>query len=188
MRNLVFIDTETTGFSPTKHFIHQLAGEIWEDNTVLHSFDFKVRPPFGYEIHDKALEVSNTTKLQLMNYPLPKDTHLDFVKTLHSHKNNNDKFTFVAYNAKFDFRFVHAFFRYCKDESFLGWFYPEPLDIKKEIDDFAIQRDISLPSLKLTEVAKFFGIRTYDAHQAYADVYMMVELYKMMKKNGHQFI
>jgi DNA polymerase III alpha subunit (gram-positive type) len=111
---ILFIDTETTGFSHKTQDMWQVAGFVTENQTVLDSFNIKCQPINWHTISKGALECQDppVTIEQLKSYQKPREAFLEFKAVLDRHYDETipQKFFIAGQNVKaFDWRFLNAF-------------------------------------------------------------------------------
>jgi len=107
----IFIDTETTGLEPKKNGIIALSfmiesedGKILDEG-LLHMNAFAYSKTYS----PAALKINGFTVEQIKAFPSPKEALDTFDKALCKHS-NDEKYTIVAYNAKFDKDMLHALY------------------------------------------------------------------------------
>lgn len=158
----IAIDTETTGLSATTDRIVSIGAVIYENGKQVHEFYSLVNPE--RHISEEASRVNGITDDMVKDAPSEHDVCRQllefcgdavFGKTL-----------FIAYNAKFDAKFIKEAMN---RNGFAGnirifdtWAYA-----KKKLD---------LPGYKQIEVAEHLGISTKDAHNSLADCKICAEI------------
>jgi len=178
MNKYIFVDTETTGVNPKENGIIQLGGIIaYEENGALaemERFNYFIRPSEQNIIESRALEVNNLSNEQLMSFPAAIEVYKEFIGVLSKYVdkyNRNDKFQFVAYNARFDFDFIREWFTNLGDPYFGSWFYFPPLDVMN-MAAFLLQKERhKMENFKLGTVAEYLGLKPEGAlHDAFIDI------------------
>lgn len=111
---ILFIDTETTGFSHKTQDLWQVAGYVTENRKVLDKFNIKCQPVNWHTISKGALECQTPpiTIEQLKSYQYPREALLEFKAVLDKHYDESipEKFFIAGQNVKaFDWRFLVAF-------------------------------------------------------------------------------
>lgn len=185
MTKYIFIDTETTGVNPKENGIIQLAGLIaFEENGTyaeMERFNYFIRPLEQNKIESRALEVNNLTTEQLMHFPEAIDVYMDFIRTMGKYidkYNRNDKFQFVAYNARFDFDFIREWFANLGDVYFGSWFHFPPLDVMNMAAFLLNDQRKNLANFKLETVANYLGLAPEgQLHDAYTDIILTKNIY-----------
>ncbi len=179
---LIYLDVETTGLSPWKCAITELAYIIEKDEEVIEKDVILAGPSPGDLVDDKALEVQGVTIDELEARNNKQGGLLsDFMTVLARHINKydkKDKFTTIAYNGHFDMEFLRALFKKAGDTWFGSWFN------HKLIDPIVIIRayealgafDPPLKNNKLGTVCERFGIE-FEAHKALSDIEATRELW-----------
>jgi len=178
MNKYIFVDTETTGVNPKENGIIQLGGIIaYEENGAfaeMERFNYFIRPLEQNIIESRALEVNNLSNEQLMSFPAAIEVYKEFIGVLSKYVdkyNRNDKFQFVAYNARFDFDFIREWFTNLGDPYFGSWFYFPPLDVMN-MAAFLLQKERhKMENFKLGTVAEYLGLKPEGAlHDAFIDI------------------
>lgn len=174
MKKVFYFDVETTGLDPVKHDIIQLAGYIEIDGEIKEEFNFKYRPLDFDTINPGALEINGVTIEQLKEYPHADATRTQLVTIFNKYIdkfNKEDKFIVAGYNVQFDISFLSSFFKKCGDNFLFSY-----LDGRAILDPYPVlqflkaNKIINIPTLKLTDVCKHFGIGFVNAHDALADI------------------
>lgn len=173
MKKVCWFDVETTGLSEFKNDVVQLAIIIEIDKKVVAEKEFKMQP-FDFDtIEPKALECNGLTVEDLRKYPDPRQTYKELVAFLGKHVNKfdkGDKFHPAGYNVPFDIGFLKQYFKKNGDNyfgSFFNYKATDPLQLLYSMDARGL---ISLPSYKLVDVCKRFGIPQEKAHDAMCDI------------------
>ena len=78
----IFYDVETTGLNPKLHSVHQLAGIVEVDGSLVGEFNYKVRPHPKAEITKEAMSACNKSEEEILGYPEMSTVHKRFVKML----------------------------------------------------------------------------------------------------------
>ena len=116
-KNFVIVDLETTGLSPSKHAITEIAAVRFDGENILEEFQTLVNPerhipPFI----TKLTWISND---MVADAPTIREVLPDFMAFV-----GDD--IFVAHNARFD----HGFLHYAHFEHFEKWFAPDVICTK----------------------------------------------------------
>ena len=182
MRKIIFIDTETTGFIPSKSAITQLSGVVRIDKKDMETFNFYIKPFEGADINQKALEVQGRTLEDFKNekFISEEKAYFLFKKILDKYVNKydkNDKFIVAGYNVKFDVDMLQAFFKRQKDNYLFSY-----ISLNNMLDPLPcigmLQLCGLLPELennKLETWCKYFGIE-FEAHDSLEDICATKEL------------
>lgn len=185
MLKRIFIDVETTGLSPQKNTIWQIAGIIIKGGTI-DEFDFRCCPLHNKEVEEKALETANVTREILAKYNLPKNILAEFKDKLSCYVdpyNKSDKFVMYGYNVGFDADMLRQWFADLHDNYYGSWFFHPPVDIMVLAAEHLRNERHKLVNFKLGTVAKHLGIVVDDAtlHDALVDIRLTFEIYKRVK-------
>lgn len=189
---LLFFDLETTGVNPGKNGIHQISGMIEIDGIEQERFDFKVQPNPKAIIEQEALDVAGVTLEEVQAYPPMGEVYSRFVSMLSKYVNKydkTDKFFLVGYNnAAFDNQFLRGFFLQNGDSYFGSWFWANSIDVMVLASHHLASRRHEMVNFKLGTVAKFMGVDvdSESLHDAYYDIYLTREVYKLIANNYQQ--
>ena len=158
----LWIDVETTGLSPYKNFVHQIALIVVIDGEIKEEHDIKIKPPRGTIINKYALEVGNVTIAQLEEYPDHSVGYKKVIEILSKYVdkyNKQDKFTFHGYNCHFDVRFVRALFLANGDNYYGSWIWSNNIDIMVLAGQRLKEERKSMKNFKLGTVAEYLNIK-----------------------------
>ena len=165
-RDLVVIDTETTGLKPATNHIIQLSA-VKLDKELLcerNRFDVYVIPPGDWSIEPGAQEVHGYTKEFILEHGFPlADIAKDFVEFI-------DGCDFLTYNGnKFDIPFI------CSDFALVG----QDINIRDRVlwDSFLIEKILNAHTLEATYV-RYTGGESTCAHNSMCDVLMTAEVFR----------
>lgn len=170
-RDLVVIDTETTGLKPATNHIIQLSA-VKLDKELLcerNRFDVYVIPPGDWSIEPSAQEVHGYTKEFILEHGIPlADAAKDFVKFI-------DGCDFLTYNGnKFDIPFI------CSDFALVG----QDISIRDRVlwDSFLIEKILNAHTLEATYI-RYTGDEGTCAHNSMCDVLMTAEVFRRQIAN-----
>lgn len=187
----VFIDLETTGTDESIHHIWQLSGCIRdEDNEVLEIFNFKFRPFSLDHFEQNAIDICGMTLKELDALTLSAiETYKEFLIILGRYCNKfnrHDKYQLIAYNSKFDERFLRAFFKHFYDDYFGSWFWNPSICVMQNMAMFLIDHRGAVPNFKLETLCKCaeLGWDNDKAHDALYDVSKTIELFDYCRNNS----
>lgn len=186
---LLFIDTETTGLSPTRHGVIQIAGMVVIDDEVKETFNFRARPFTIDQIEDQALAVNGITREQLAEFPIPalayqglKEVMGRYVNSFKRDKQYDDTFVPVGHRVGFDLGFLDQFFRKNGDDYFAAY-----VKLNSAIDTVTLANTlrakgiIKTKDVKLVTIAEAFGWK-FNAHDAFEDVQICYRFYQEYQK------
>lgn len=183
-----YIDLETTGLFPYKHGVTQIAIIIEMDNQIVEQKDIRVRPFPSDEIQPRALEVQGRTEHEIMSYPEPDEAMIELetlLGTFVDKYNKNDKFVFVAYNAKFDEEFLRKFFYKSNNKYFGSWFWTPTICAMHLAMHHLQSHRAKLPNFKLETICSALGLSTEEGagmHDALTDIILTRQLYQEICK------
>lgn len=202
---ILFIDTETTGFSHKTQDMWQVAGFVTEDQKVLDSFNIKCQPVNWKTISKSALEcqVPPVTMDQLRSYQKPRDAFLELKAVLDKHYDPkaHQKFFIAGQNVKaFDWRFLNAFWDRHKitgEPDFQHYFNNrvsyDLMDLTRPLKKKGI---LKVENVKLGTIIESLDVKvTGPLHDALTDIdgtyqsfYKMIELWKTELKKDPTLI
>lgn len=175
----LYIDCETSGLDPKQNGLIQLACIIEIDGAVKDTFTQTCHPFQRDVIDDGALAANRMTREQVSKFLDPNTAKNLFTRFLEKYVdrfNKQDKCHFIAYNARFDYDFMRAWFEKCNDKYFGSWCFFPPLDVMNLAAWLLLDKRSELPNFKLGTVANYLGVEV-DAnlqHDALYDVHLMM--------------
>ena len=169
---LCFLDTETTGLDAKKQDIIQIGCILMVDGEVVETLEFKCKPfdpttisPFAVKVHKMGVD-------QMLEFPDPVDQCKMFVETLQRYAK---RYTMIAYNAKFDMRFLREWALKCKNPDLMCMFMNVSC-VMEAWKDHRRMSNIKTKNNKLTTVCEYFGVRIH-AHDALNDIKATKEIW-----------
>lgn len=189
----LYLDCETTGLDPKQNGLIQLACIVEIDGAEKEAFVQTCHPFLRDTIDDGALACNGLMKEQISKFLDPSTAKNLFVRFLESHVSKfdkSDKFHLIAYNARFDYDFLRAWFEKCNDKYFGSWFFFPPLDVMNLAAWLLVDKRSELPNFKLGTVAKFLGIEvdTEKQHDALYDVRLMMQALAALEKKRDDLV
>jgi DNA polymerase-3 subunit epsilon len=182
----IFYDVETTGLNPKLHSIHQLAGIVEVDGSLVEEFNYKVRPHPKAEITKEAMSVCKKSEKEILDYPEMSTVHKRFLKMLSKYVSKYDakqKIHLVGFNNRcFDDLFLRAFFELNGDKFMGSWFWTDSLDVLCLASEYLQHRRSGMPSFKLKRVAKEIGLEVdqQGLHDALFDARLTRNVYRIV--------
>lgn len=182
---LFYCDLETTGLDPAKNGVQQIAGMIELDGVEKERFNFDVKPFRGKIISKQALVVTGKTVEDLETYEEPMTVYATLFKLISQYVdryNRNDKFFFVAYNARFDMDFLRQWFADCGDKYFGSYFWFPYLCVMDLAGWKLADKRPTMQNFKLTTVARQLGLQfdESEAHDGLFDVDLTKKVYQAL--------
>jgi DNA polymerase III alpha subunit (gram-positive type) len=176
MKKVLWFDTETTGFSPVKNDIIQIAGLIELDGEIMEEFNIKFQPVSYEHIQPKALEINKMTLEQIKEFQSAEEGCREIVAILDNAVSDGIKLVPAGHNVSFDVNFLREFLVKT------GWNKRVEEYLK---DEYICTKEIAkngkriFDNHKLTTIAEDFGIE-YDAHDALADIQTTRKIYQLL--------
>ena len=174
--NYLFIDLETGGLYANQHSILQVAAVFTDlDFKIQGYFMSYVKPHPELKVTKEALLINQLNWDELNNAPQESAIAL----ALHHFASMvGQKGRFAGYNCQFDLEFLSLMWKRHNIESIP---YEVPwLDIYAAAKS-KLGNNAGLPNFKLGSVANHFGINTAGAHDALQDLFMTIEIAKLLK-------
>ncbi len=186
VKNILFIDTETTGLSAERNEIVELAGIIIVGGEVKEEFSYKFKPQRLDTIQETALRVTGLTIEKLLAYPDdPKESLKEIDKLLKKYAPVNELWTIGAQNTSFDLRFFSKWWD--KHQSISAKLFYDTFS-KNYIDLMATARLArkknlyEFENLKLGTIIETVGVEFEGkAHSAVADVKAAFKAYTILE-------
>jgi len=182
----MWIDVETTGLSPFKNGVVQLAILVEDKKTkVVDKLELTMRPFEGWEYDPKALEINGRSKTEIMNYQAEQKAFTKILKFLSKQfGKDKTKFSFSGYNSPFDMKFIQALFRRNTDLRFDFYFN------YYDVDTYALVKILNLEGIfdgktckKLGAICNTMGVEFKGkAHDAMVDIKATRKLHKKIVK------
>jgi len=173
MTKVVWIDVETTGLDPETRCIIEIAAlfEGAGQKSIFHTYILPDELPTDFDIIE---EITGITWEYLQQKGIPEaEAYKQFTEWLGKYidkYDKEDKAIFAAYNADFDFNFIHQFFNHNKDKYLGSWFLKVPLDIMNTVMQLVRFELIPIPpDFKNSTTCSYFGIE-HKAHSAIDDI------------------
>lgn len=160
-KNFVIVDLETTGLSPYKHAITEIAAVRFDGTEIIGEFQSLINPE--RHIPSFITKLTGISNDMVENSPTILEILPDFLDFL-----GDD--IFVAHNARFD----HGFLHYTHFEQKWTAFVPQIICTKNLTKHLCPE----IPKRNLSFLCSHFWIQNKRAHRALSDVYATVDLLK----------
>lgn len=173
VKNFVSIDLETTGLSPVEDRIIEISAVYFNNQGPVRTFNTLVNP--GVKIPSSASQINHITNKMIKNAPSEQEA----IKNLMAFISDLDGFSgkFVAYNAKFDGKFLDATLHRLGHKNTFEFF--DCYKLAKEIFD-------NTENYKLTTIANELGLSTNGSHRATLDAencgFVLIKSYEKIKQ------
>jgi DNA polymerase III epsilon subunit-like protein len=187
-----WVDTETTGFYPKKHFAFQISYLIEEDNVILQRRTLELRPDRydDYEFSRGAEAVHGYSRDRIISLPPEAEAIAALAGDLDMY--GQGRLTPAGYNVDFDIRFIKALFERNKSlGQFSKYFDYLNCDVLQFVQACRVAGIISLPRIDLGSICRYLDIDTGGAHNSMADILCTKAVFDrlagMSFKTGHAF-
>lgn len=179
---LIFIDTETTGLDPEQHSPVQIGYIVCIPGQAPQSFLLNSQPTRWDTISAEALNITGFTIEDFKKYPTSESAYNTFRSQMLGIKNSGYELVFVAYNAKYDFAMMDAWFKFHDSSDKLTNVFSHHYVCVYELMKFLRSAGYldSFPSLKLGSFYSMFGEDERNAHDALADIKVTYYLYNYL--------
>jgi len=154
------IDTETTGLSSTTCRIIEIGAVKFSKNGILDKYNTLINP--CCPVPKEAQAINNITDAMLIDCPIFEKIAPDFL----SFTNNS---ILIAHNAGFDIKFINA------ELSRINF----PSIKNNVVDTVKLSKNVfpNLPNHKLQTLANHFNFQVKNAHRAYDDAHVCMNLF-----------
>lgn len=188
---IFWFDVETTGLSPYRDTILQLAYIIEIDGHPVEERNLYLNP-LNIPISEAAARVHGITPKIAKDFPSPSDAYHTLIDDLSLYVNRYDrvdKFVVAGYNVNFDAQFLRGLFRSMGDKYYGSWFFPCPLDVYSDVAKY-VAHGLRLPNVQLSSLCAYHNIPLgEEAHDALADLRATRELAsRLCPKFGHGLV
>jgi len=185
-----WIDLETTGLDPRKNGVVQISALIELEGEVVESIDYHVRPIPGDGVTSRALEVNRLSIEEIKEFPPAKEIFDKLITTLNKYVdpyNKQDKFTFIGYNARFDYDFLRKWMEKLDYMWFGSYFWFPPIDIMNLAAFFMRERRHKIFNFKLETISALHGLKPTEGllHNAAFDIELTRDLYQELIKKAN---
>jgi DNA polymerase-3 subunit epsilon len=189
---VLYVDLETTGTSPIRHGIHQLAALAEIDGEIAEEINLKMAPLAKIDVDPEAMEATGVTEEQIRSYPHQSTQYAAFETFLSRYINRYeklDKFILAGYNTSaFDEPFLRQFFldnaATSRDRKYGGyfgsWFFWPKRDVQTYLAEHITEHGLRLANFQLSTVCEHFGI-AISAHDALSDIRATRQLYRVLR-------
>lgn len=172
---LCVLDTETTGLSPEKHEVIQVAGIFCDDRlNELERVSFRIRPQFIERADKRALEINGydprTWKPKFFSHKKAYEFLSNRVK---KYELEGEDVVFTGQNVMFDYRFLQSGF------TSAGVKFPftsTTLDLMDIAKMWSAEKNIRLKKLSLKYLAEFTQQVNTNPHDAEADAEVTLDV------------
>lgn len=162
-KNFVIVDLETTGLSPSKHAITEIAAVRFDGENIIEEFQTLINPE--RHIPPFITKLTGISNDMVENSPTIREVLPDFMTFMWDD-------IFVAHNARFD----HGFLHYAHFEHFEKGFSPVII-CTRNLTKYLLPE---IPKRNLGFLCGHFEIQNKRAHRALSDVYATVDLLKKL--------
>ncbi|MDR1863526.1 MAG: 3'-5' exonuclease [Treponema sp.] len=170
-----WVDTETTGLNPKKHFAFQISYLIEADNKILLERTLEMCPDNyeGFEFTKEAEKIHGYSRAKIRSLPPETEPYSVLLEDLRQFAEN--RLTITGYNIPFDIYFLKAFFARHKPAGtrkglFYQYFDYMYCDVMQLVQAHRIAGKLNLPSIELEKVCTHLGISVEGAHNSMIDI------------------
>lgn len=178
--NILWLDTETTGLDPNKHFVFQLSYISIFNNEIKFDNDILMRPQYidNFLFSQDALNTNKKTIEEIKSYKSEEEQIKIFLRDLQS---SQYKFYIAGYNVKFDIEFLKALFSRQKI-NITDHFNYIFLDVMQLVVNLKLSGKINPLNCKLQTVLQYFDLikDVNSLHNAKQDVLCTKLLYDFL--------
>lgn len=188
MKKILWLDTETTGLSPKKHGLREVAFIAIVDDEIVGKEVLFINPSTykkDVEYDPKALEISGKTIKELQSPNYIKSEHQfedfgEFVSDFVDLEDKNDYWTLAGYNINFDIGFLKDwFFDNNAGKDFYKIFHYKSIDVFPLAITLNNLKIIDTKDDKLKTMCEYFDIKI-NAHNALSDIEATKKLYELI--------
>ena len=173
VNNFISIDLETTGLSPVTDRIIEISAVYFKNQNPVQTFSTLINP--GIKVPSSASKINHITNKMLKNAPNEREA----VKKLMTFISGLNDFSgvFVAYNAKFDGKFLDATMHRLGLQNTFEFFdcYKLAKETFNNVDNY-----------KLVTIAQELGLSTNGSHRATLDAencgFVLINSYRKMNE------
>lgn len=182
---ILYVDLETTGLDEKVNGVIQIATIYEVDGKEIDRFSSFVAPGPTDRVDATALEKNGHTESEIRGFEPPVVVASKLVNFLTKYikpYDKEDKVYFCAYNAEFDFKFLHAFMHKYAQFSLGNFCWGYKLDPYMFACYLRALGKLNTENLKLGTLTKYFNITHSSQHDAISDIEAARELFKYFKK------
>jgi DNA polymerase-3 subunit epsilon len=184
----IFIDTETTGLSSTQHGIWEIAFLIYKEDIELERVKYNLNIFPSDKIDPKALQIGGIHEIDLTKFASPTETYKKIKQTFEKYidkYNSKSKFVMYAYNARFDYDFLRAWWEKNGDKYFGSYIWFPPVDVMNLAMNYLQHERANLPDFKLPTVAAYLGVNIDPSllHTAMYDIEITKKIYEKINQS-----
>ena len=154
--NILWLDTETTGLDPNKHFLFQLSYINTIDNNINFTNNLYMRPQYieNFQFSQDALLKNKKLEDEIKSYEIEDKQIKLFLNDL---SKNKYKSYIAGYNVKFDIEFLKAIFSrlHLNMHDYFNYLY---LDVMQLVLNLKLAGKINPENCKLGTVLQYFDL------------------------------
>lgn len=186
MNKIFWFDCETTGLLPDQHGIVQLAFMVEIDGKIVHDGQVLMDPSmYKSSVDEDALKIHGRTIADIKSYQAANVAKIEIERVLAAYVDrfdSKDKFMAAGYNVNFDMGFLRQLWVDTGDKYFGSWFQFAKLDPVQIIGfmKYIGKMDYN-GSMKLAELAAYFGVAREGAHDARTDIHITREIVQQIR-------
>lgn len=179
MNKILYIDTETTGLSPQKHGLIQLACIVVQNEFEIDRLNLMINPmTYKHDviIEESALAINGKTLDEIEYYP-HSDIQIALFEEFLAKHTDDGKMQVAGYNVEFDIWFIKDWIKgHFKYGDYLNYKTLDILSLVRHIDYMQWE---NWESHKLVDMCGQFGIQL-EAHDAMNDIEATLQLHNKL--------
>lgn len=182
MNNILWLDTETTGLDPNKHFAIQLSYIGIIDNEIKFDNDLFLRPQYieNFQFSQEALDVNKRTKQEIEAFKFENEQIKILLNDL---SKNQYRYYIAGYNVNFDIEFLKAIFSrlHLNMHDHFNYLY---LDVLQLVINLKLAGKINPDNCRLQTILQYFDLikDVNTLHNAKQDIICTKLLYDFLIK------
>lgn len=191
MNKILWVDVETTGFSPRRNGIISIAAFMMVGGVIdpVNGRFVAEMNPVGREIEDSALAVNGFTRERIEAARDWAEVAREFAAWLASFSTEfpMEKYALGGYVVSFDLGMIRGWLESTTPYGFDSFIQPYPMDVCEMAKKSLHPSLCLLPNKKLITVSKALGVDLGDkAHDAEADILATIEVWKKLVEHGEK--
>lgn len=177
--NYIVFDVETSGLTPEKHALLQLAAIPVINGVEGEPFVSYCKPHKGAILDPQALDINKITVEQIQTFPEPAEVIRNFIDWIDSQE---ALFALLGHNVQFDRKFLYSWMcRHGFYGDYVTRFRPNDFCTWKLAKEAFKGKRKRPEKFNLQAICNFFEIPYENGHDALADIRMTYKVYQCLK-------